>query len=322
MTEFIERYEANLFLQTDPADEFEFVTCTGVGNVTIPKGARTIKYKQDLRRSGRLVAAGAIQGVADFVTASITRPLESVNNYLHEISCPFNARINWACRGTRTVFSNYELGALLYDSAFTTGAIETPLAGEGDNDRVNTTGELSASRFTYVYPLEGAPLTLTSSSEVFSIAVVPSECASKCGDKIGLGQDVWIGLEGNTYLVGYIMHSTDYGATWTPPTWSPFTTAGDVSSIVIVDNQNGYRIIVSRGDSIGGVHAEISYSDDEGDTGTDVDVGTVDGQTIQMLRKDPRGRVWAAASGGYIYVSQNNGVTWTASSSGTASSRF
>jgi len=317
MTEFIERYEANLFIQTDPADEFVFLTCTGVGNVTIPKGARTLKYKQDLRRSGRLVAAGAIQGVADFVTASITRPLESVNNYLHEISCPFNARINWACRGTRTVFQNYELGALLYDAAFTTGTIETPLAGEGENERINTTGELSATRFTYVYPLEGAPVTMQTSSEVFALAVVPSECASKCGDRVGLGQIVWAGLEGNTYLIGYLMVTHDYGATWTiPPGWSPFTMAGDISSIVIVDTQNGYRVIVSRGDAVGGEPAEISYSDDEGATGHDVDVGAINGQTIQMLKKDLRGRVWAAASGGYIYVSVNNGVTWTASESG------
>ena len=143
-TQILERYEANLFVQTDPAAVFDFLTCTGVGNVTIPKGARTILYKQDLRRSGRLVAAGAITGVADFVTASITRPLETVGNFLHEQACPFNARINWACRGTRTVFGNYELGALLFDAAFTTGAIETPLAGEGDNARINATGDLSA----------------------------------------------------------------------------------------------------------------------------------------------------------------------------------
>jgi len=310
MTEFIERYEGNLFIQQDPADEYEFLTCTGVGNITIPKGARTLKYKQDLRRSGKLVAAGAIQGVADFVTASITRPLESVNNYLHEITCPFNARINWACRGTRTILTNYELGALLYDSQFTTGAIETPLAGEGDNDRINATGELSATRFTYIYKLEGEPLTLTSTTDVYAIAVVPSECASKCGDKVGLGQIVWVGLEETAYTVGYILVSKDYGATFVNPGWWPFVTAGDVSSIVIVDSQNGYRVICARG-SAGAGYAEVSYSDDEGVTGTDVYVGTVNGQTIQMLRKDIRGRIWAAASGGDIYVSANNGVTWT-----------
>lgn len=314
-TEFIERYEANLFTQTDPADVYSFLTCTGIGNITIPKGARTIVYKQDLRRSGRLVAAGAIQGVADFVTASITRPLESVHNYLHEISCPFNARINWACRGTRTVFTNYELAALLYDASFTTGAIETPGAGEGDNARINTTGDLSATRFTYVYPLVGNKLTMLSTTDVYSIAVVPSECSSKCGDKIGLGQTIWIGLEYTAYTVGYLLWSDDYGATWVSPAWHPFSVGGDVSSIVIVDAQNGYRVIVSDGTALAGP-AEISYSDDEGATGTDVVVGSVNGQTIQMLKKDIRGRVWAAATAGDIYVSLDNGVTWTETGGG------
>ena len=322
MTEFIERYEANLFLQTDPSAVFSFLTCTGIGNITIPKGARTIKYKQDLRRSGKLVAAGSIQGVADFVTASITRPLESVNNYLNEITCPLNARINWACRGTRTVLSNYELGALLYDSAFTTGAIEAPLAGDGDNDRINTTGELSASRFTYVYPLAGGVTPMTSTTDVYALAVVPSECASKCGDKIGLGEIVWAGLEYTTYTVGYVLVSKDYGATWVNPGWWPFSVGGDVVSIVIVDNQNGYRVIVAKG-SAGAGPAEISYSDDEGVTGTDVVVGAVNGQTIQMLKKDFRGRIWAAATAGDIYVSLDNGVTWTETgSSATAETLY
>lgn len=310
-TEFIERYEANLFVQQDAADPYDFLTCTGIGNITIPKGAATIKYKQDLKRSGRLVAAGKIQTVADAPTMSITRPLESVNNYLHEIDCPFNARVNWACRGTRTLFTNYQLGALLYDSLFTTGTIETPGAGgEGDNDRVNTTGELAATRFTYVYPLAGAKSTMTSTTDVYALAVVPSECASKCGDKIGLGQKVWAGLEYTSYTVGYLLFSDDYAATWTAPAWHPFSVGGDVSSIVIVDGQTGYRVIVSDGTALAGP-AEISYSDDEGATGTDVVVGAVNGQTIQMLFKDVKGRIWAAATAGDIYVSLDNGVTWT-----------
>ena len=92
--------------------------------------------------------AGAIQGVADFTTFSLTRPLETVNNFLIEQECPFNARINWACRGTRVVLSNYELGAFFLDSAFTTGAIPAPgSGGETDNDRVNTTGDIASTQF-------------------------------------------------------------------------------------------------------------------------------------------------------------------------------
>jgi len=314
-TEFIEKYEANLFLQTDPSEVFNFLTCIGIGDVTIPKGARTIVYKQDLKRSGKLVAAGAIQGVADFVTASLTRPLESVHNYLHEINCPFNARINWACRGTRTLFSNYQLGALLFDAQFTTGTIVAPGAGEGENARVNTTGELSASRFTYVYPLTGKKSVMTSTTDVYALAVVPSECASKCGDKVGLGQKVWAGLEYTSYTIGYLLFSDDYAGTWTSPAWHPFSIGGDISSIVIVDGQSGYRVIVADGTPLAGP-AEISYSDDEGATGTDVVVGAVNGQTIQMLFKDVKGRIWAAASSGDIYVSLDNGATWTETGSG------
>ena len=58
------------------------------------------------------------------------------------------------------------------------------------------------------------------------------------------GQDVWLGLEYTAYTIGYLLHSTDYGATWVAPAWHPFSVGGDISSIVIVDAQNGYRVIV------------------------------------------------------------------------------
>jgi photosystem II stability/assembly factor-like uncharacterized protein len=58
-------------------------------------------------------------------------------------------------------------------------------------------------------------------------------------------------------------------------------------------------------------------------TGTDVVVGAVNGQTIQMLKKDQRGRIWAAATAGDIYVSLDNGVTWTETgSSATAQTLY
>jgi photosystem II stability/assembly factor-like uncharacterized protein len=317
MGEFINRQEGNLFLQTDPAEGFVFLTCTGVGDITIPKGARTIKYEQDLQNSGQLVPSGAIQGVPDFVTTSITRPLNTVNNYLHEIDCPFNARINWTCRGERDVFSNYELGALIFDSAFTGGTVANPLTGgETENDRINTTGDISGTRWTYVYPLAGARQTMTSTTEVYALAVVPSQCASRCGTRTGLGQIVWAGLESAAYTIGYLLFTDDYGATWQAPTNQPFSIAGDVSDIEIITMQSGYRIVCSRGSTEVGQPAEVSYSDDEGDLFTDVNVGAVNGQTIQALCRDRQGRLWAAASGGYVYRSTNLGTTWTTQEAG------
>ena len=317
MTDFINRQEGNLFIQLDPSLEYLFITCTGVGDITIPKGARTIKYEQDIPNSGQLVAAGAIQGVPDFVNLSITRPLSTVNNYLHEIDCPFNARVNWTCGGERDVLTNYELGALIFDSAFTTGTVANPLTGgETENDRINTTGDVSGTRWTYIYPLAAARQTLTSTTEVYALAVVPSQCSSRCGSRIGLGQLVWAGLESSAYTVGYLLFTDDYGATWQAPTNQPFSVAGDVSDIEIIKMQNGYRIVCSRGTPEGGNPAEISYSDDEGDLFHDVNVGATNGQTIQALCRDRRGRLWAAASGGYVYRSTNLGVTWTTQEAG------
>ncbi len=56
---------------------------------------------------------------------------------------------------------------------------------------------------------------------------------------------------------------------------------------------------------------EISYSEDDGDTWTDVTVGTVNLQGINMITRDPRGRVWVCADAGYVYRSSALVTTWT-----------
>jgi hypothetical protein len=318
MSDIVELYEGNLWIQPDIAAPYDFLTCSGVGDVTVPRGARTIIYDQDLKHSGKLKPSGAITGTADFITTTLTRPLETVNNYLLELQCPFNARLNWVCRGSRTNPYNYELGYFLYDADFTSGTIAAPLSGSEatPNARIQTNGSLSAIAGTFVYPLAGAPLTPTSTTDVYSLAAVPSECSSKCGKKIGLGQIVWAGLESGTYSIGYLMVTHDYGATWLPPVApGPFTVAGDVSDMEIVEIASGYRLICSCGTGTAG-HAEVSYTDDEGDTFTNVYVGTVDTQTIQALCSDAAGNLWAAASEGWIYKSANQGATWTASLTG------
>ena len=64
-----------------------------------------------------------------------------------------------------------------------------------------------------------------------------------------------------------------------------------------------------------GEPAEVSITEDWGTTWNNVDVGAVNDQYINALTYYG-GRIWAAATGGYIYMSSTLGDTWAAQESG------
>lgn len=320
MTEEIHPGEGNVFLQTSPSTAYAFLTCTDVSDISQPQGGATTTYKPDVNHSGKFKVSGSIEGSPGAVTFTLTRPLSTVVNYLLEQKCPPNIRINWVCRGQRNSITNYQLGVVLYNAKITSKSIVRPVAATPDNNtqRVNTGAEMSADGFTMVYQLSGSRQTLTSTTHAYTIAFRPEECTSKCGTRVDFADEGWLGLESDSYTVGYALKTVNGGSTWAAPTdlTDIFGDAGDVSDILFIETYSGYRVILSRGSAVGGAPAEIAYSDDGGVSWTNVNVGSTNGQTIQAMCADEAGYLWAAVSGGYIYRSTNSGQTWTAMESG------
>ena len=80
------------------------------------------------------------------------------------------------------------------------------------------------------------------------------------------------------------------------------------------------RILVARGTADGGNPAEVAYSDNAGATWTTVNVGSVNGQYVtraQGMFALDQYNVWLVTNDGYIYKSEDGGVTWTAQEVGT-----
>lgn len=114
-----------------------------------------------------------------------------------------------------------------------------------------------------------------------------------------------------------IKYTVDSGATWVITDGDPFYYGiGDVSDILVIETATGHRVIVSQGSAQVGEYAEISYSEDYGANWWSVWVGTTLSQTIQALCHYG-GKLWAAASAGYIYGSDDLGDNWTTQEDGT-----
>lgn len=319
----IEASEQSLFAQPDPSAVTDPLTCIGIGDITIPVGDRSIVYCPSAT-SGEYDPIGFIRGAPDPITLTLTRPLETVYNYLLEGGeCPSVYRMNNVCPGTpRTLVTNYLLGVLLYGGQFTSRVIAAPAALEpGENARVNTTGELSALSADFVKRLQSARQAMTQTQHANEITMLPKSCGTKCGLYRNLCAEGYMVLDTDyTGIYGdVVLWTADTGATWAATTTQPFTALGrNGTDVEVILTAGGHRVIVSGG-AVPGLPPEISYSDDGGVLWTNVNPQTGAGTAnrgVNRLAWDRRNRLWAAADDGRIYMSSDIGNTWTVPENG------
>lgn len=314
----IYRSQGHLWVQDDWTEDFYLLTCTGVGDVTVPSGDLTAKYCPDPEHSGEFMISGYIRGEAGLVSTTLTKPLSSVYNFLLENKCGGNALITWLCEGAADTPYRYILAALLYNFSFSGDrTLGQPVAAEpGDNERVSVNATLNATALRMIYAQEWARQTLSNTADANGIAFLPEKCASDCSDERALCEIGFMGLDGSQYN-SEVKYTIDSGATWTQTTVDPFAyNGGDSGKPVLFELSGGTeRAIVPRISMAVGEYAEVAFTEDRGVTWSNVYVGTVDSAFLRKLWKY-RGKVWACGTGGYIYISTTLGSSWTAQESG------
>jgi hypothetical protein len=308
----IYRGQGTLFVQDDWMEEFWILTCTGVGDISIPTGDLTAKYCPDPEHAGRFIISSKLRGEAGLGSYALTRPIDDVYNFLLQNRCGFNSLIAWMCEGVRELPQRYMMSAVLFESELSDRGIEAPVAMEqGDDDRVNTTATVSFEALQMIYNIEFATQTLSNTADANGVAFLPRKCASDCSAQRDLCEIGFMGLDGAQYN-SEVKYTISGGSTWAQTTTDPFLyDGGDAGKPVIFELTNAERVIVPRIEMAVGEYAEIAYTEDRGVTWVNVYVGTVDSQWITKLFSY-QGRVWAVCSHGYIYMSSDIGETWTA----------
>ena len=320
---FITNAEGNFFYQKLRSEKFDWLTCTGVGDIDMPEGDPTAQYCSDPLNSGKFKIDGFTQGVAGPSTYSITKPLVSAWNFILGMKCAFVGRINWVCRGIRQDPRNYEVALLMLDSTISRRGITAPVSFDGTEARVNTNMDLSFSPYLDIYRLSIVRQTVTNDSPVLSIFFLPERCEDRCGPARDLCEVGIAGLSGTGLYIYYtgeaeIKKTFDGGDTWSEIGVDPYTYGGDTGAVWMLDTLDGVRYLVFRTEMVPGAPAEVGYSDDHGDSWTSVDIGAVMGQYVNAVT-DRGGDLVVVCSDGYIYSSSDQGETWDLREDGTES---
>jgi len=146
-----------------------------------------------------------------------------------------------------------------------------------------------------------------------------------CGvgfEKDQVGFAVTDALTGSPSDKADVLYTRDGGATWTATGTQPFSAAENIGAVTCFPiGRRSTRVVVARGTTDAGNPMEIAYSDDWGSTWQVVSVGSVNGQFApgpnSLFALDTY-NMWLVVGNGYIYYSDDAGLTWSTQDAGVA----
>jgi len=317
MDTFITNGEGNFFKQETLAVPHDWLTCTGIGDLEIPDGERTAQKCPDPLNSGQFKIIGFIQGSPGAGTYSMTRPLAKIANWLLEVMCPFEGRINWVCRGNRQDPLNYEVAVLMHNSGRTRRGVPSPVAMTDDDEtRVLTNADVNFGSLQILYHLRIARQAIENTGSAHDIFFLPQRCEDRCGPARGLCEEGAMALDMDGYIYESEIKKTHNGGLDWFATADPYTWGGLTSRVLILERYDADVLIAFRGEGVIGAPAECGISLDWGVSWTNVTIGNVHGQYVECYALCGAG-IYVGTNDGFIYVSEDNGRTWSIVESGS-----
>src|SRR3990167_6672992 len=314
---FYKRSEGYVWIQPEgPGSQFMYLNCAGLEGLSQNEGDITLLYCKDETRAGKFRVRDSVQGERGPVTTSLQMPFGKVNNYVLSLKCPFELQVRYTKCDRPDDPSGWEKILHLKGTRVTQRSSDALVArvpsGEGE---VMTTAALQAEDF---YEVDSLSIERQSTSETNSLNDlafdISESCASNCGSATSACEVGYAVADRTGATTANVLRTANSGGTWAATAADPFAVSEDIASVVF----DGDRVIVARLTTDAGNPAEIGYSDDDGATWTNVNVGSTNAQTLQRLHWFSRPYLWAVANSGYIYFSDDAGLSWTAQDAGVA----
>ncbi len=300
--------------------------CHQVGDVELPGGDLTRLFCPDPSAAGRYKVVGSYQGEPGVPTFSIDTPIGKTRDYLERWNCAGNILVNKVSQGRRDLFTNYDR-SFAFVRAVRTGRTQSNLASRQPADENESMQSLA---FAFEEQIDCFTLTSTRQSiaalgDLTAIWFVNEErCAGEGGPAMGVGQ---IGMVVGKAPVGSVSASAmvyftqDGGATWVVSASDPFAAVEDITAAGGFEvSRTARRYVVARGTADPGNPAEIAYTDDEGVTWTNVDLGSTDGLYVVseggLFVLDPY-NIWVVTSAGHIFYSDDGCASFVEQEDGT-----
>jgi len=328
MAEPFTRRKWSLWVQPDgPNTTMRYLGCHDVDDVEAP-GQSINEIIRCLKSDGSgWEVRGATYNPPDPVTTTVTTLIEEDADWLERIiesgNCEFPFYLNGSLCPPFDVFGNTTRSFLLERAKIGTEGLQGMAAREED-----TTSTQSFEITAWPPLLRARAMTLgrqqiAEYSAVNDIHFISSAlCASDCNTALpscSYGVAVADSPAGSPAEFGNVWYTQDGGTTWTVCAADPFAAGEDILSCAIFQiDATTYRLLVAR-ETDGANPMEVAYSDDWGANWTLVAVGTVNNLGANRegaLFVLDSYHIWLCLDSGYIYFSEDFGVSWTRQAGG------
>jgi hypothetical protein len=314
--------EGRVWVQFDELDPFVLATCAGMTGLNDPRGDPTMIREPDPVNRRNSVIVDVVEGERPATTFNVVAKMRESYNWYKGITCPVNVQLHQGKCAPPNLYSASARGInITYCRRGTATADDlASVDNAGADAQINWTVPFSAAGiplfidWTAAFTRSSAGTLLCTTA--FNDITALGESCGECGKAIGVDEIVWYCgdvASGSPAGSAEIWYTEDAGGTYQGTAADPFTALENSSSIVMYGVQDDYRVIVARGTADVWNPAEIAYSDDQGATWTNVNVGSTNGEYINKLF-NIGAQIWAVGgktSSGKIYFSKDGGVTWT-----------
>lgn len=309
-----------LWLQRSPGHTPEYLGCFELDDISADNGDLSLIQCFDV--NGRHQTLGQIEGEPSPITTSLTTYLSKTAQFMERLSCPFWLHVNLRCGGRADIFDNWERAVILDVAKITNRTLKGLLARTAPAAAEQTFDISALPPFIDIYEVQARRQGISETRAINDIFFLDNEsCPSDCVIAYNLGDLGIVGTDGAVGNSANIYITDDGGVTWALAAADPFAAQQNVSSVTgFFIDKNTIRWIVARGTTDAGNPAEIAYSDDDGATWTNVDVGSTNAQFTpnkKGIYVADQFNIWVVTSGGYIYKSEDSGLTWDAQHQGT-----
>jgi len=333
MAEVFTSKKWSLWVQPDgPNTKPQYLGCHDLDDLTEPGGAANLLLCFDHDDPSGYRTVGSTQEPPGAIATAITTFIEETADYMEIINYPFPLYVNgWKC-GKPDVFGNYVRWFALAHAEIG----DKTLAGlSRRNEDVESTQAFALTAWPPVirgFKVEAMRQSTSETEGLNDIAFCNvQKCADECGEAQDICQDgcaVGDAAAGSPTNEADVICTGDGGGVWTATTTDPFAGGEDIASFVcFYVGADTIRRMVARGTADAGAPAEIAYSDDGGVTWTSVSMTLTPGGAAAPNNQYAIGgnslfaldqyHIWLVTTGGYIYFSDDSGVTWTAQVQGT-----
>lgn len=297
----------------------QYLGCHDLGDVGEPQGDITERKCQNPDGPNIWDNVLVTQGPPDRITSTITTYVGKTADWLERQVCPVPVYVHQNQCGKKNIFLNYERGELLQYARFASKGRTNLVMREGV-DASEQTFDLSADSypnglFGKYYPLKLTRQVTTEANPLYDIAFCNAlTCLGPCGPAKDLCTNGYIVAAAGAAVSANVLYTADAGITWAATATDPFVADEDIISVVCFPiSRTVTRVVVARGTTDVANPAEIAYSDDNGATWINANVGSTNGEFMQWngaLFAIDNYHIWAVTDAGAIFKSTNGAANW------------